>query len=162
MAPVISARRIARGIAMQLRTSFVHCHRTAIQNRSVQRSNSRLSFSGLRHLHKSEAARFAGVAVFDDGNGLNRSVRCEQRPQLLLGRVAIQVPHENVRHNLTLPLMLPEIPIYERCGNAEKAMSVEIAFCSIHPFRAPARFPLASPWGPWSLRIAPSGLPAGS
>lgn len=162
MAPVISARRIARGIAMQLRTSFVHCHRTAIQNRSVQRSNSRLTFSDLCHLHESEAARFAGVAVLDDCDGLNRTVRCEQTSQLLLGRVAIQVPHENVRHNLTLLLMLPEIPVYERCGKAEKAMSVEIAFCGIHPFRAPARFQLASPWDPWSLRIARSGLPAGS
>src|SRR5437868_5313213 len=52
--------------------------------------------------------------------------------------------------------------VYQLSQKRKRRSLKEIAFGMSCPFRAPARFLLASPSDPWSRQIALSGLPAGS
>jgi hypothetical protein len=72
MSPMISAPRIAFEVAMKLRTSFVHSHRTPIEHLSNQRRNSGLGLRRLRHLDKSDTAWLASIPVLDDRDGCRR------------------------------------------------------------------------------------------
>jgi len=71
MPPMISASGIVCATVIKLRSGFVHPDRTAIERRSIQRSNRCLGFRRLRHLDESHTARFAGISIHDEGDGLD-------------------------------------------------------------------------------------------
>ena len=71
MPPMISASGIVCATVIKLRSGFVHPDRTAIERRSIQRSNRCLGFRRLRHLDESHMARFAGISIHDEGDGLD-------------------------------------------------------------------------------------------
>jgi hypothetical protein len=83
---------------MNLRTSFVHSHRTPVEHRSVQRSDRSPGFSCLVHLDKSNTAGLAGIPVHHDRDGFDTSMRCKNFSQLLLCHGNIQVPDEDIGH----------------------------------------------------------------
>jgi hypothetical protein len=98
MPPVISDPRITCWVAMKLRISFVHSHRTPIEHLSIQRSDSGLGFRRLRHLDKSDTAGLARVPVDDDRDGFDGTICCKNFPQLLLCYRDIKVADKNVGH----------------------------------------------------------------
>jgi hypothetical protein len=110
MAPVISAPRVTHRVDMKLRSSFVHSHRTPIEHRSVQRSDSGLGFRRLRHLDKSHTPGLARVPVHNDPDGFDDTMRCKSLSQLLLCYRDIQVPDTNVGHEFISATDLPERP----------------------------------------------------
>jgi hypothetical protein len=110
MSPMISASRITCWFAMKLRTSFVHPHRALIEQHSIERRNSGLGFSRLRHLDKSDTAGVTRVPVHDDRDGFDGSMCCKNFSQLLLCHREIEVPDKNVGHEFIPATDLPERP----------------------------------------------------
>jgi len=160
---MISATGIACRIGLNLRSRFVHGHGTAVEHRSVQRRNSALGFFRLGHLHESDAPRFARIPVRDDGDGFDGTVGCKQFPKLLLRHRDIQVSDKDVRHEFILFLIFPKFRNQGRTVEFQKGDPdtdrLSKGGCAL---REAVRFQLASPWGPWLRRIAPSDPPAGS
>jgi hypothetical protein len=109
MSPMISVLRIRSWFAMELGTSFVHPQRTLIEHLSIQRSDSGLGFSCLRHLDKSHTAGLARVPVDDDRDGFDGSMCCKNFSQLLLGDRDVKVPDKNIGHEF-IPADLRERP----------------------------------------------------
>jgi len=107
---------------MKLRTSFVHPHRTAVERLSIQRSNSGPGFSRQRHLDKSDTAGLARVPVHDDHHAFDGSMGCKNFSQLLLRDRDIKVPDENVGHEFTPAIDLPECVVWRQKRNFEKAI----------------------------------------
>ena len=120
MSPMISAPRIACEVAMKLRTSFVHSHRTPIEHLSIQRSNSALGLRRLRHLDKSDTAWLASIPVLDDRDGFDGSVFCKNFSQLLLCHRDIKVSDKNVGHEIILSVKETE-------AESSKAILTDIA-----------------------------------
>lgn len=106
MLPMISAAGIVCATMIKLRTGFVDPDRTAIERRTIQRGNRCLGFPRMRHLDESHPARFAGIPVHDEGNGLDGPVSRKQIAQLLLGQSDIEVPNKNISHKSILPLIV--------------------------------------------------------
>lgn len=106
MPPVISAPGIVCAIVIKLRAGFVHPDRTPIERHSIQRSNRCLGFGRLRHLDESHTARFAGIPIHDEADGLDDPVPGKQIAQLLLGQSDIEVPNKNISHESLLPLIV--------------------------------------------------------
>ena len=84
--------------AFGLRTSFVHVERARSKLHSVAASDGFFGFFVVRHLDKAEAARLAGVAVFEDGNVVHLAVSRKGLSQLVFGDVEIQIADVNVFH----------------------------------------------------------------
>jgi hypothetical protein len=103
MAPMIPG--IVGAIVIELRAGFVDPDRTPVQRRSIQGSNRCLGFRRLRHLDESNTARFAGIPIHDEGDGLDGPVSRKQIAQLLLGQGDIEVPDKNISHESILPLI---------------------------------------------------------
>src|SRR4051794_4884537 len=72
----------ATGAAIFAGPSFVDGQLTAVDVLVVQRLDGRLGLIGATHLHETEALGAAGVAVDDDLNGLDCSMRAEQVLQI--------------------------------------------------------------------------------
>jgi hypothetical protein len=140
---MVSAVRIAHGISMKLRASFVHVHRAAVKHRSVQCRNGALGFSRSGHLHERDAPRFARIPVLDDGNGFDGTVGCKQFPHLLLRHRDVQVSNEDVGHSSDSSC---SSEISQPGTNAEfqKAIFMQIAFSNAH-FRVAVRSQPATP-----------------
>ena len=163
MSPVISDPRIACRIAMKLRTSFVHTHRTLVEHLSIQRSNCSLGFGRMCHFDKRDTTWLASIPILDDRDAFHGSVCCKNFPELLLCHRDVKVPDKNVGHEVILPLIFPNVSQLKTESESQKAISMEIAFSQrVGPLRLPVRSLLASPWGPWSRRTARFGPPVGS
>ena len=108
MSPVLSASSFTCLFTMNLRTCFVHSHRTPVEHRPLQRSNRSLGFSCLAHLDKSHTAGLAGIPVHHDSDGFDASMCCKNFSQLLLCYRDIQVTDENIGHEFIPDTDLPE------------------------------------------------------
>jgi hypothetical protein len=74
MMAVISVASNVRRIAMKFRTSFIQSEGAFAQKRSINQGNCGLSVRNPCHLHEGEPTSVACVPIFDDSDGLNRSV----------------------------------------------------------------------------------------
>src|SRR5690606_21227205 len=83
---------------------FVHAQRTSPHLLAVQRLDGALRV-GARHLNETEAARPAGLAIVDQGNGFHRAVLLEQLTHLGLIRRKRQVAHIDLCHGDTVSLL---------------------------------------------------------
>jgi hypothetical protein len=79
----VDARRTA--VSSDALARFVHGEAPALQFRVVQILDDRLHGLGRFHLDESESARPSGLAVHDQGHGLDLAVFGEQLADLLLG-----------------------------------------------------------------------------
>src|SRR5215831_1642952 len=77
-----AATTAAEPAALVLRTSFVHVDRATAQVLPVQGFDGLLSFAAVAHLHKTKAARAAGLAVGDHRHALDAAIRCKERLQI--------------------------------------------------------------------------------
>ena len=105
----ICSLRVISCFAMKLRTSFVHPHRTPVEQHSIQRSDSGLSFRRLRHLDKSDTAGLASIPVDDDRDGFDGSLCCKNFSQLLLCYRDIKVPDKKVGHGFIPITDIPDV-----------------------------------------------------
>jgi hypothetical protein len=112
---------------------------------SIQGFDGRRGFSRIGHFNEGKTARSAGVTVLQAGDGFNGSEGREKVVQRCFCGRRIQVSNEDIRHifwqTFQSGLRLPV--------KGEKAISVAIASLQNPSATVPARFPLASPWGPW-------------
>jgi len=148
MSPMISAPRIACEVAMKLRTSFVHSHRTPIEHLSNQRSNSGLGLRRLRHLDKSDTAWLTSIPVLDDRDGFDGSVFCKNFSQLLLCHRDIKVSDKNVGHEFILPLKGTEAESPKGDLDGYRLLARRCVL------GAALRSQLDCPWGPSSRETA--------
>lgn len=147
---MIAIIRIIGWFAMKLGTSFVHPHRTPVEQHSIQRRNRGLGFSRLRHLDKSDTARLARVPVHNDRDGLDGTMCGKNFPQLVLCYRDIKVPDKNVGHEFIPATDLPERPL-------EPEAEVELLKGDLErsPFRKASRsqrgrtFSACQPLGPF-------------
>jgi hypothetical protein len=126
MSPVLSASSFTCLFTMNLRTCFVHSHRTPVEHRPLQRSNRSLGFSCLGHLDKSHTAGLAGIPVHHDSDGFDASMCCKNFSQLLLCYRDIQVTDENIGHEFIPDTDLPEGS--RESGGISKAISRDRLF----------------------------------
>jgi hypothetical protein len=105
---MVSASGIMCRFAKNFRTSFVHPHRTPVEDLSIQRSHGGSGFSRLRHLDESDTTRLTRVSVHDDGDGFDRSMGSKSIPQLLLCHRDIKVPDKDVDNDLIPATDVPE------------------------------------------------------
>jgi len=75
---------------------LVDIQRTSAHLCSIQCGDGFLSVFGISHLHKSESPRPARLAIGHNADPIDLSVGFEYLTQFLLGRIKVQVSHENV------------------------------------------------------------------
>jgi hypothetical protein len=99
---------------MKLRTSFIHRHRTPVDDLSIQCSHSGSGFGRLRHLDKGDTAGLARISVRNDRDSFDGSMYCKNFPQLLLSYRDAKVPDKNVGHKF-----IPAADILQRSQERE-------------------------------------------
>ena len=77
---------------------LIDSQRALVQEHATDRSYGLLGVLTLCHLHESESAHFAGVAVCDNRDRLDSSIDREYGPQLLFRYGRIQVANKNINH----------------------------------------------------------------
>ena len=88
----------ATSAAFCLGPSLVDVDRASANLRSIQSSDGFFSILVAGHLHKSEAARTAGVAVGHDAHAVDLSVGLEQLPQFVFVGIEAEIPHKDILH----------------------------------------------------------------
>jgi hypothetical protein len=94
-AAIPSARRSA---AFATRPRLIHLELTAAGRRSIQASDRLGRFLVIRHFDESEPARASGLAVHRHVYTRHGAKWFEQRTQLTLTRLKIQIPHKQTLH----------------------------------------------------------------
>jgi len=82
--------------ALGLGTCLIDVDRAPANLRTVQTRNRLFPVFIAGHLHESEAAGAAGVAVGHDAYPVDLSVRFKKLPQFLFVGVEAEIPHENI------------------------------------------------------------------
>jgi len=57
-----------------------------------------IRFRFIFHFDKRETARLPGIAISNYIHAIDRSVRLEQRPDVLLGGLKTEIPNKNILH----------------------------------------------------------------
>jgi hypothetical protein len=97
----LSAAAAPTSWPVRLRLRFVDLQRASAQLRPIQRSYRLVRFRGIRHLHKSETARPAGLPVGHDAHFFHRTMSLEYGPQLGLGCAVGQISYVKVLHYIS-------------------------------------------------------------
>jgi hypothetical protein len=100
IAPTASAATITTATAaLRFRTSFVHVHRSTVKFRAVERGDCRIGLATIRHFNESESTRLTGIAVGDNVDVVDGSIRSESGPQIILRGLKIEIAYEYVGHS---------------------------------------------------------------
>jgi hypothetical protein len=81
---------------------FIHVQRARAELVSVHRADRFFGFLIICHLHKTKAARLAGIAVFQNSDVFDLPVRCKSLPKFIFTDVKIQIAYINILHAILL------------------------------------------------------------
>src|SRR3984893_11317152 len=81
---------------LHLGTRLIYIQRTPAQLAAVKRGDRLLSLFCIRHLHETESARAASVAVGHDADPVYLPVRLEHLTKFVFRRVEVEVPNEDI------------------------------------------------------------------
>jgi hypothetical protein len=87
---------------VRFRTGFVDVQRSTIQLPAVQFGDRAIRVRIGAHLHKSEPSCLTSIAIRNDTNALNGTIRLEQRPYRIFGSAEAEVSHKYVFHSFPL------------------------------------------------------------
>jgi hypothetical protein len=88
--------------AAGFRPCFIHVQRARSQLVSVHRADRFFGFLVICHLHKTETAWLAGIAVFQNSDVFDLPVRCKSLPKFIFTNVKIQIAYINILHAILL------------------------------------------------------------
>jgi hypothetical protein len=88
---------------------------------SVQSPNGVFGLAVIRHFDKCKTPWAAGITIFDQRDGVNRSMRLEQVTDLILGRAEIQVADVDVFHR--------RLSSMARCSSGDGFTLPVVSFC---------------------------------
>jgi hypothetical protein len=86
--------------ALSLGTSFIDIQRAAFESHAIQASDGLVSFIGIAHFNKREAAGAASVTIGHQIDTINGSIPLEHRTDGRIGSGKIQIAYENILHLL--------------------------------------------------------------
>ena len=144
-AMVSTSKGLAVAIAIELGTSFVDNQRLPVVDPAVQLANSILRLHSSGHLDECKSARFAGVAIRDNRDGLNFPVDREQCSNLVFGSGKIQIANIDVCHvsphaidrSLSLRDILTQSTRWGSRNTAAATPVMRLSCCSTQVFEHP-------------------------
>jgi hypothetical protein len=129
--------------AVGLGLSLVDLQRTPAEVSAVQRGNGFVGLAGVGHFNEGEAAGASGLAVGDDTDFFNRSVRFENASQFGLGSAVGEIADVNILHYISslskakcgIPRRRPRKKMNRQRGHSDAVFDDAAGLvCAANPF----------------------------